>query len=126
MSDRGLPRFSASIFGLGKLSGTLRSPSKSSLKAINLVTGQTALVQLFTSSLGRLFESALTIAFPILGTLFVISVTMGLMAKAAPQMNLLMMGFPVAIGMAFILLLMILPFLMNTFSRIIDIGFEQL
>ena len=96
------------------------------LRAIDLVAGRTALFRLFTSSLGQLFGSALTIAFPILGTLFVISVTMGLMAKAAPQMNLLMMGFPVAIGMAFIILFMIMPFLMQTFSRIIDIGFDQL
>ena len=96
------------------------------LRAIDLVSGRAAMLQLFTSSLGQLFGSALTIAFPILGTLFVISITMGLLAKAAPQMNLLMMGFPLAIGMAFIILFMIMPFLMQTFSRIIDIGFEQL
>ena len=96
------------------------------LKASDLVSGRQPLLDLFTGSLGRLFESSLTIAFPILGTLFIVSVTMGLLAKAAPQMNLLMMGFPVAIGVAFIVLLMFLPLLMTAFGRIIDLGFDGL
>ena len=96
------------------------------LKAIDLVTGRSAWFVLFTSSLGQLFETALTISFPILGTLFLISVSTGLLAKAAPQMNLLMMGFPMAIGMAFLILALITPLLMQTFAHIIDTSFEGL
>ncbi|HUV06913.1 MAG TPA: flagellar biosynthetic protein FliR [Spirochaetia bacterium] len=96
------------------------------LRAIDLVTGRELILGLFIGSLGRLFATALTISFPILGTLFLISISTGLLAKAAPQMNLLMMGFPVAIGVAFIMLLLITPMLMNAFSRIIDVSFESL
>jgi flagellar biosynthetic protein FliR len=96
------------------------------LKAIDLVSGRVVLLNTFMGSLGQLFEIALTISFPILGTLFLISISMGLLAKAAPQMNLLMMGFPMAIGVAFIILLLITPLLMNAFSRIIDAGFDKL
>jgi flagellar biosynthetic protein FliR len=96
------------------------------LKAVDLVTGRQVVVRFFISSLGNLFETALTIAFPILGTLFLISVSMGLLAKAAPQMNLLMMGFPIAIGTAFLVLFLILPLLMNVFGQIIDASFENM
>jgi flagellar biosynthetic protein FliR len=96
------------------------------LKAIDLVSGRGLLLNTFMGSLGQLFEIALTISFPILGTLFLISISMGLLAKAAPQMNLLMMGFPMAIGVAFIILLLITPLLMNAFSRIIDASFDKL
>jgi flagellar biosynthetic protein FliR len=96
------------------------------LKAIDLVGGRAFVFDTFLRSLGELFNIALTIAFPILGTLFLISVSMGLLAKAAPQMNLLMMGFPMAIGMAFIVLLLIMPLLMHAFSRIIDASFDKL
>ena len=41
-------------------------------------------------------------------------------------MNLLMMGFPMAIGMAFLILVVIMPLLMQAFSHIIDAGFEGL
>ena len=96
------------------------------VKAIDLVTGRGYLFSLFLKSLGELFGNALTISFPILGTLLLVTVTMGLLAKAAPQMNLLMMGFPLAIGTAFIILILAMPFMIVTFVRIIEGGIENL
>ena len=97
--------------------------SFTALKAVDLVIGNEKLFSVFIGSLGRLFEAALMISFPILGTLFIISISVGLLAKAAPQMNLLMIGFPIAIGVAFIVLFTIMPFLMETFGKIIDASF---
>jgi flagellar biosynthetic protein FliR len=73
-----------------------------------------------------LFEQALIIAFPILGVLILISVSMGLLAKAAPQMNLLMLGFPIKISMAFVMLFLALPFIIEAFNRVIDSSFFEL
>jgi flagellar biosynthetic protein FliR len=100
--------------------------SFSALKAIDIVTGKDHVFSTFMASLGKLFEESLAISFPILGTLLVISVMMGLFSKAAPQMNLLLMGFPVSIGIAFIFLFVTTPFLMEAFSRVIDASFEAL
>lgn len=97
-----------------------------SIRAVDLVARRAALFPLFLRSLGDLFVNSLTISFPILGTLLLISVTMGLLAKAAPQMNLLMMGFPVAIGTALLVIAAATPFLIGAFSRLLDGGFEQL
>jgi flagellar biosynthetic protein FliR len=96
------------------------------IKAVNIVGGREKIFALFLVGLSRLFESALTISFPILGILFLVSVSMGLLAKAAPQMNLLMMGFPLTIGVAYIILLVTVPFLVDSFSGIIDTGFNEL
>lgn len=97
-----------------------------SITAMDLASSQGRLLATFAGSLGQLFESALTISFPILGTLFLVSLSMGLMAKAAPQMNLLMMGFPLAIGVAFIIMLAIMPFLMEAFAAIIETSFKMI
>ena len=51
---------------------------------------------------------------------------MGLLAKAAPQMDVLTMGFPLSIGVSFILLFATLPFLMTAMERIIDGSFQTL
>jgi flagellar biosynthetic protein FliR len=96
------------------------------LRASDLVTGRQALLGVFLGSLGRLFESALTISFPILGTLLLISVALGLLAKAAPQMNLLMMGFPISLGVAFIVLMLVVPYLMSAFAGILNVSFDAL
>ena len=51
---------------------------------------------------------------------------MGLLAKAAPQLNLLMLGFPLAIIMAFVMILLSLPMILSFFGNIIDLGFEEI
>jgi len=106
------------------LVGVMRSFQ--TIKAIDLVDGKDYLARLFIGSLGRLFSNSLTIAFPVLGTLLLISISMGLLAKAAPQMNLLMMGFPIAIGVAFLIIFLTIPFLVAAFGRIIDFSFNSL
>lgn len=96
------------------------------LKAQDFVTGQAYLATYFLGALGQLFAQALTLSFPILGTLFLMSVSMGLMAKAAPQMNLLSMGFPVNMLVAFLLLIFILPQMIEVFTAMVDNSFAAL
>ncbi|MCF6334892.1 MAG: flagellar biosynthetic protein FliR [Spirochaetales bacterium] len=106
------------------LMGVLRSFE--TIKAVDLLYIREPLLKLVLKSMTILFEQALIIAFPILGVLLLISVSMGLLAKAAPQMNLLMLGFPIKISMAFLMLFLAMPFLMETFNRVIDSSFYEL
>jgi len=100
------------------LAGILRSFQ--TMRAADFATRQEDVFNLVAESVGLMFEHALILAFPVLGTLLLISVSMGLLAKAAPQMNLLMIGFPIKIGIAFLILMLTLPLLMEGFSRLID------
>ena len=61
-----------------------------------------------------------------MGTCFLISISMGLLAKAAPQMNLLMLGFPIQITIAFVIMLGALPFIMEAFARVIEGSFNEI
>lgn len=106
------------------LMGILRSFE--TIKAIDLLVIREPLLKLILRSMTILFEQALIIAFPILGVLLLISVSMGLLAKAAPQMNLLMLGFPIKITMAFFMLFLALPFITEAFNRVIDSSFFEL
>jgi flagellar biosynthetic protein FliR len=115
-----------SIGGFQKLFLAGVYKSFKSLKAYDLVKGKGFLLNYFIGSLGSLFENALTIALPILGTLFIVSVCMGLLAKAAPQMNLLMLGFPIAIGVAFLLLFFFIPFMVDACAHLIDMSFKEI
>ncbi len=64
-----------------------------------LVSGKTALDMIALS--GTMFLMALKIAAPILASLFMVELGLALMARAAPQMNLMMIGFPIKIGVGF-------------------------
>ncbi len=73
-----------------------------------------------------MFMVALRMSFPIMGTLLLVSVTMGLLAKAAPQMDLLMIGFPISITVGFIILILILPGLVIFFNDYVEDMFSKI
>ncbi len=50
---------------------------------------------------GGMFSLAVKIAAPVIAALFAVELTLALMGRAAPQMNLLTMGFPIKIAVGF-------------------------
>jgi flagellar biosynthetic protein FliR len=97
-----------------------------SLRAADLLINREDWFAYMAGSLGAMFGDALILAFPIFGTLLLISVTMGLLSKAAPQMNLLTEGFPLAIITAFLLLATAMPYLLEAFAGLVEAGFESI
>ena len=78
------------------------------------------------AGLSKLFFDAIVISLPILGTLFLVSLSTGLISKAAPQINILSEGFPISITVAFLVICTALPFMTEAFSRVIGSGFANL
>lgn len=64
------------------------------------------------------FVTALKIAGPILGILLLCDVCLGLVGRTTPQLNLLMVGFPVKIGVGVTALLVALPVISLVLSRL--------
>jgi len=100
--------------------------SVQSINIVSLIEGKEAVVTMIVSGLSRLFLDAIVISLPILGTLFLTSLTTGLISKASPQINILSEGFPISIMTAFVLILASLPFMIEAFSRVIDSGFSNI
>ena len=100
--------------------------SLQSLNIAALVSGREPVVGMLTAGLSRLFLDAIVISMPILGTLFLTSLTTGLISKAAPQINILSEGFPISITVAFLLIFYSLPFMTEAFSHVIDSGFASI
>ncbi|MGP1576395.1 MAG: flagellar biosynthetic protein FliR [Treponema sp.] len=103
------------------LSGVLHSFQ--TINCFMFIQNQEVLVSFFLKNLSILFLNAMTISMPVMGTLFLVHVSMGLLSKAAPQMNLLSEGFPITIMLTFLLLTISLPQMVNFFLAIIDNGF---
>jgi len=99
--------------------------SVQSINIISLVDGRESVVTMMTSGLSRLFLDAIVISLPILGTLFLTSLTTGLISKASPQINILSEGFPISIMTAFLLIFASLPFMIEAFTHVIDSGFKS-
>jgi flagellar biosynthesis protein FliR len=83
-------------------------------------------VKLFVASFSGMFVVALKIAMPIVGTIFLVSLSMGILAKAAPQMNILMLGFPFKIIVAFGVLVVISPMIIRIMRVSLERSFNTL
>ena len=103
------------------LGGVLRSFQ--SINCFIFIEKQSILAPFFLSNLSTLFLNAMMVAMPVIGTLFLVHISMGLLSKAAPQMNLLSEGFPITILLTFFLLTVSLPYMVNLFLRIMQHGF---
>jgi flagellar biosynthetic protein FliR len=100
--------------------------SVQSLSVLALVQGRETALGMLLAGLSRLFLDAMVISLPILGTLFLTSLSTGLISKAAPQINILTEGFPISISVAFILILATMRFMLETFGRVVNAGFSAI
>lgn len=97
-----------------------------SMNAFSLVYYKGNFMAFLLKGLSELFLDGMMIAFPLVGTLFLISVTMGLLSKAAPQMNLLSEGLPITILVSFLVLNILMPVLIDFFEIAFDVAFFNL
>jgi len=99
-----------------------------SMNAMSLVVAdsRTAFLQLLLGGLTGLFFDAMMIALPLTGTFFVVAVAMGLLSRAAPQMNLLSEGIPLTMLLGFLLLFLALPSMCDLFVRFFDATFVDI
>jgi flagellar biosynthetic protein FliR len=62
---------------------------------------------------GQIFVLAIKIAAPVMAAIFLVDLALALVSRSAPQMNVLMLGFPLKIGVGFLFL----GILFTTLSR---------
>ena len=97
-----------------------------SINAFSIVNHQQQLLTFMLGGLTTLFKDALVISLPIMGTLFLINLAMGVLTKAAPQMNLMSEGFSIMMLMAFFIITVLMPVLCDYFLDSFSDGFRQL
>ena len=78
------------------------------VRLFDIVRDSKTVTKALIDAFGAMFVVALKLSFPILMTLFLLAVTLGLLAKAAPQMNVFMLGFPIQIGVGFLLMIVVM------------------
>ncbi len=69
------------------------------------MTGFTS--EVLTYAISQMFYLGFLFSLPIMGVIFIMTLIMGILAKVAPQMNLLMLGFPlnILVGLSMLLIL---------------------
>jgi flagellar biosynthetic protein FliR len=72
----------------------------------------------------RLFAGGLLIALPIVGAMLMVNMGMGVVMRAAPQLNIFSIGFPITMLLGFALMWVTLPNLFGVFNQVLDDSFQ--
>ena len=68
---------------------------------------------------GMMFVVAVKVAAPVTVAVFLANVAMSILARVMPQANIFMLGFPITIGVGFIVLISASPFLVLVFKKLL-------
>ena len=71
----------------------------------------------------QIFGAALAIALPAVAALTIVHLAFGVMSRAAPQLNLFAVGFPISLLLGLLLVLASLPVVQSTFVRLVGDAF---
>jgi len=72
----------------------------------------------------QMFIGAIWVALPALITILVITLAMGVMTRAAPQLNIFSVGFPVTMLAGFIILMLVTPGILPRFNALLLLGMQ--
>ena len=92
-----------------------------------IIDGQTSggLLNYMDESFGVMFLTALRIGIPMMGILFISSVMLGIMGRAAPQLNLMNMGIQINIMVGLLVMITVLPVIIplmrDSFASMYDV-----
>ncbi len=84
------------------------------------------IMKTFEYAFGAMFIVAFKIALPVLGILFLVTVAEALMGKAASQMNIMYLSFPVKLVIGIFVLIAILPFIEKQMVHGFEITFDRI
>ena len=78
-------------------------------------------VDTFVRMTGMVFLSAIKIGAPVIVSLFLTDVLLGVMAKMVPQVNVFFVGLPLKTGVGLFALMASLPFFVFVFEKLLDV-----
>ena len=73
----------------------------------------------------RIFSAGLQLAMPLVAALLIVNVALGILTRAAPQLNLFGIGFPITLSAGFLVLMIGLPYLATPMMNLLHQGTEK-
>lgn len=108
------------IFGMHRHIISVLIDSFYKFKIGTLTYNTNALVSILLKDFSYYFMLALKLALPIMGVLFIVDITLGIMARIAPQMNVFFIGMPLKLMVGFFVMISFVPYLLKYFKIVIE------
>ncbi len=74
----------------------------------------------------QIFIISMRLSLPIVAALLITNIALGILTRAAPQLNLFGIGFPITIGVGFLMLSMTMPYMLLPIENAFQSGLEAI
>ncbi len=74
----------------------------------------------------NVFHTALLLSLPLIAAMLIANLALGVLTRAAPQLNVFAIGFPVTLAIGFGMLLFSLPYILQVFGQLADRALRSL
>ena len=82
--------------------------------------GSGRLIEFIITTFAASFAIAFQMSMPIVATLFLVDLALGITARAVPQLNIFVVGFPIKIGVSFMVLLIMMPVMIAVMQKLFE------
>lgn len=86
-----------------------------------IIVGNDRLVYLIIELMGKFFVSGVMMALPVMGTILVIDVALGVLVKAVPRMNVFVVGMPLKVLVGLLAIWLIVPMFAQVFNNMFNV-----
>ena len=80
--------------------------------------------QIFLAWGGRIFSAGVQLSLPVVAALLITNIALGILTRAAPQLNLFGIGFPITICVGFVMIGLTLPYMTTPLDRLFQESFS--
>ncbi|HYC42150.1 MAG TPA: flagellar biosynthetic protein FliR [Noviherbaspirillum sp.] len=91
---------------------------------ISAMPGGTSAFRQIANWGGLIFTAGAQLALPVIAALLLTNIALGVLTRAAPQLNLFGIGFPITLGAGFIVIALMMPYLTPPLERLFQRGLE--
>ncbi|MEW5943370.1 MAG: flagellar biosynthetic protein FliR [Pseudomonadota bacterium] len=75
---------------------------------------------------GEIFRAGVLLSLPVIAALLITNLAIGIMTRAAPQLNIFAVGFPLTLAAGFFTLILTLPYLAPLLERLMHDGLQMM
>lgn len=83
--------------------------------------GEERLIEFVVRTFAISFAIAFQMSIPIVATLFLVDLALGITARAVPQLNIFVVGFPIKIGVSFIVLFIMMAVMVQMMKNLFEV-----
>lgn len=88
--------------------------------------GDVAVASFVMKTFATVFAIAFQMAIPVVATVFLVDLALGITAKTVPQLNIFVVGFPVKIAVSFIVLFIMMSVMIAVMQKLFSVMFSAM